>query len=573
MTEHHLLIFLVQVLLLLGLARGFGELLRRYGHPPLVGEILIGVVLGPTLLGRALPEVQAALFPADPLQHAMLETVSWIGVLFLLLETGLEVDVTAAWRQRGPALRIGIIGVLVPLALGTGLSLLLPDAYLADPDDRITFSLFLGTTMAISAMVIIARVLHDLDLVKSDLGLVTLCGYAVNDILAWVIFSLVIATATRGSVEIGPVAALLAFTLAFTLFSLTWGLRAVDRAIAAIGRARPDHPGAVLSFVCCVGLLSGAVTQYLGLTALLGFFLAGIMAGESQALTERMRNVISQMVHAIFVPLYFASIGLRIDFFDNFDLFLVVFVTVVSIVGKYAGAWLGALGPGIGSEDRNSIAIAFTPSGVTGIVVAGVALELGILTQPVFVAIVFSTLISSLAVAPWLAWSIRRRREVDILEFVPRQAVLSELGSEERTDAIRELCEAVAASGAAQDAAGLTRAVHDREALMGTGTGHEIAIPHARLPGLAAPTIAVGRSSHGIPWDAPDGLPARLVFLILTPEREQGLQLQILAALAQAMMESPARQALLDAETPEAIRAALGDALRAQDLVRVKREL
>ena len=153
MSEQHLLIFLLQVLLLLGLARGFGELLRRWGQPPLVGEILIGVLLGPTILGRALPELQQAIFPADVVQQAMLETLSWFGVLFLLLETGLEVDASAAWRQRGPALRIGIIGVVVPLVLGTALSYGLPDRYLADPEQRGIFALFLGTTMAISAMV------------------------------------------------------------------------------------------------------------------------------------------------------------------------------------------------------------------------------------------------------------------------------------------------------------------------------------------------------------------------------------------------------------------------------------
>jgi Kef-type K+ transport system membrane component KefB len=569
MNEHHLLIFLLQVLLLLGLARGFGELLRRWGHPPLIGEILIGVALGPTILGRALPELQQAIFPLDAIQQSMLETVSWFGVLFLLLETGLEVDVSAAWRQRGPALRVGTIGVIVPLVLGFLLSLGLPDRYLADPEQRVTFALFLGTTMAISAMVIIARVLHDLDLVKSDLGLVTLCGYAVNDILAWIIFSLVLATATQSTVTVGSVILFLSFTLAFTGLSLTLGLRWVDRAIAYIGTQRPDNPGAVLSFVCCLGLLWGAITQWAGLTALLGFFLAGIMAGEAQALSERTRQVLSQMVHAIFVPLYFASIGLRIDFLANFDLLLVAFVTVVSIAGKYLGAWLGALGPGISREDRRSVAIAFTPSGVTGIVVASVALEHDILSTPVFVAIVFSTLISSLAVAPWLAWSIRRRRDVNVLDFLPRRAIVPELRSDERFGVIRELCEAIAEHAAAPDAETLFEAVREREMLMGTGTGYEIAIPHARLPSLRRPVLTIGRSLRGVDWDAPDGRPVHLVFLLLTPEREDGLQLQILANLAQAMTPPEARQRLQRAETSQAVRAALDEALRVRESARV----
>lgn len=570
MSEHHLLVLLLQMGLLLGLARGLGELLRRFGQPPLVGEILIGVLLGPTLFGRALPGLQAALFPPDPLQQALLETVAWIGVLFLLLETGLEVDVSAAWRQRGPALRVGIIGVLVPLALGFTLSLALPERYLPASGQRLSFALFLGTTMAISAMVIIARVLHDLDLVKSDLGLVTLCGYAVNDILAWVIFSLVLATSAQTDVTLLSVVGLLAFALLFTGLSLTWGRRLVERAVAYVDAYRPDNAGAVLSFVCCLGLAWGAITQRVGLTALFGFFVAGVMAGEAQALRERTRQVLSQMVHAIFVPIYFASIGLHIDFFANFDLLLVVFVTVVSIAGKYLGAWLGALGPGLSKDDRTSVAIAFTPSGVTGIVVAGVALDVGILSTPVFVAIVFSTLVSSLLVAPWLEWSIRRRRQVDVTAFLGAHGVLPELRALDRTDALREMCEA-AATDAGLDADLLLEAVSAREALMGTGTGQQIAIPHARLGTLRRPLLVFGRSRGGIEWNAPDGRPVRLVFLLLTPEREEGLQLQILAALAQAMLRPEARQALAEAESEDAARRALSRALHSQELVRVAR--
>jgi len=113
-NEPQLLVFFLQVLLLLGLARGCGEIVRWWGFPPLVGEILVGIALGPTLLGRLAPDIQQALFPADPLQRMLLETVSWFGILFLLLETGLEVDLSAAWRQRGPALKVVIIGVILP---------------------------------------------------------------------------------------------------------------------------------------------------------------------------------------------------------------------------------------------------------------------------------------------------------------------------------------------------------------------------------------------------------------------------------------------------------------------------
>lgn len=560
-TEHHLLLFLLQVLLLLGLARGFGELCSRYGQPRLVGEILVGILVGPTLLGRIAPALYLSLFPQEPVQLAMLETVAWFGVLFLLLETGLEVDVSSVWRLRGPSLRIGIVGVLVPLALGFSASLALPVRYLPGEEQRIIFALFLGTAMAISAMVIITRVLRDLDLIKTELGLLTLLGYAVNDVFAWVLFSLVLAAGTHGSTDLRWLGVVLVLTLAFTGLALTLGHRLAGDSIRLIGEKMPGQPGAILSFVVCLGLASGAITGALGLTALLGFFLAGIMAGEAR-LPERVRGVLSEMVHAIFVPLYFAGIALHVDFFRNFDLGLVAFVTAISIAGKFLGAWIGALGTGLSRQDRTSIGIAFTPSGVTGIVVASVALEAGILTIPVFVALVISAIISSLLVGPWLTWSIRRRGAVSPLAYMPRDAVLAELAGENRSEVIAELCAGLANQRRQLSAEALTRAVLERESVMGTGLGEGLAIAHARLSDLRAPLLAFGRAREGIDWDTPDGLPVHLAFVLLTPQRDDGLQLQILSALAQGLSEEPARRRLRDADGEEELWAALQDVLQ-----------
>ena len=564
MTEQHLGLFLLQVLVLLALARGLGGLLRHFGRPALVGEIAVGLLLGPTLLGHAWPTLQVALFPPDLVQQAMLDTVSWFGVLFLLLETGLEVDVSAAWRQRGSAFRIGIIGVLFPLAIGFGLSLVLPERYLTDPATRVPFALFLGTTMAISAMVIIARVLHDLDLVKSDLGLVTLCGYAVNDVFAWVILSVVLGLASPAGLNLGSVGLALFVAVAFTAFCLTWGLRGVDRTFAYVSDKVLNQPGVVLTMVSCLGLACGALTHHAGLTALFGFFLAGIMAGESHVLTERTRHVVSQMVHAVFVPLYFAGIGLQYDFLQEFDWFIVTFVTVVSIAAKFGGAWLGALGTVLSREDRLSVAIAFTPSGVTGIVVADIALEQGIITTPVFVGIVVSAIVSSLLVAPWLTWSIERRKPVTALDYLDRSAIALNLSGTTRWEVIDELCRCLPTDTSEPTADTIIAAVRTREALHGTGVGDDVAIPHARLKGLRRPLLAFGRSIPGVDWDTPDGLPVHLVCLLLTPEREHGLQVQILSAIARGFGNRAMRDRLMKAESDDEVWASLTEALPSQ---------
>jgi mannitol/fructose-specific phosphotransferase system IIA component (Ntr-type) len=269
------------------------------------------------------------------------------------------------------------------------------------------------------------------------------------------------------------------------------------------------------------------------------------MAGNSHALTERTRQILSQMVHSVFVPLYFAEIGLKFDFLTEFDWFIVAFVTVVSIVAKFAGAWLGALGTSLSRNDRLSVGIAFTPSGVTGIVVADIALEHGILTTPVFVGIVVSAIVSSLLVGPLLSWSIRRRKAVSILEYFVRPAMVPNLTGTTRSEVIDELCQGLAADGAIPSATESAAAVREREELLGTGTGRGAAIPHARMPELARPILAFGRSIAGVDWDAPDGLPVHLVFLLLTPDHGQGLQLQILAAIAHGLSDPAAREQLM----------------------------
>ncbi|MBD3286177.1 sodium:proton antiporter, partial [candidate division WOR-3 bacterium] len=201
LVEHNLLVFLIQLVALLFAAKAAGELFRKLKQPALVGEILVGIIFGPTILGRFLPGVHGWLFPDTALQHSMLETVSWLGVLFLLLVTGFEVETGSLFRHRRPTLSIGVIGVIVPLILGVGLAMLLPDRYLLDPSQRLVFALYMGTAVSISAIPVISKVLHDLNILKSDFGNLAIAAYTVNDILGWVAFTLVLGLATQQSLN------------------------------------------------------------------------------------------------------------------------------------------------------------------------------------------------------------------------------------------------------------------------------------------------------------------------------------------------------------------------------------
>lgn len=553
LNEEHIFTFLIEIFILLGLAKGLGEVFRRFKQPTLTAELLVGILLGPTILGRFFPEFQLMLFPQEPLQRTMLETVSWFGVLFLLLETGLEIDFSSAWRQRGEALKIALSDIVIPMMLAFTAFSFLPDVYLPDPDQRLTFVLFMATAMTISAMPIAARALHDLKLNKTDLGYLVMSALSVNDIIGWLIFTVVLGLFTQVGNSLVGVFVIFASTIGFTVLCLTGGRTFANFCVNKIQEKRMPEPGSSLTFICLLGALCGAITHKIGIHALFGFFLAGIMAGEAKALSEKTRQVISQMVYAIFVPLFFASIGLKIDFLTNFEWKLVLLVIVVGISGRFIGAWFGVTISKAHKSNRLPIAIAHTPGGMMEIVIGLLALEYNLITEQIFIAIICGSITSSVLLGPWLNWAIKRRKNVSIMEFFSPRLLVTNMKARGRDDAILELCEIAAEQIDAYKAPELFDQVMQREKEMGTAVEEGIALPHAHLKHLRKPYIVFGRSTSGIEWNSPDGKPAEFIFLLLTPKDSNDVQVQILRHIVKVLEDAATREQLKNAKEKEQI--------------------
>ncbi len=567
-NEQNIFLFLVQLFVLLGLARGLGELFRRWKQPALTAEILVGIVLGPSILGRFFPWLHQAIFPPDPVQQNMIDTVGWLGVLFLLLETGLEVDFSSAWRQKGDALKIAVTDTVIPVSIAIPVFLLLPAFYLIEPQSRILFALFMAAVITTSAMPVAARALHEVNLSKTDLGFLILSALSVNDILGWVLFTLVLGLSTHAQAGVGRILMVLGAIAGFTAFCLSVGQRVTSAAISEIKRRGMPEPATALTFISLLGVLCGAITQRIGMHALFGFFIAGVMAGQARALSERTRQVISQMVYALFVPIFFVGIGLRIDFLAHFDLFLAIFVSVIGIGGRYLGAWLGTSFTSLPRSDRAAVAVAHTPGGTMEIVFALLALQYGIITQSVFVAIVFAAVLSSVLLGPWLNYSISRRKEVSILEFLHRGSILPDLRASSRDGVLRELSDLAAIQQHVYDADDIYAAVLQRENEMGTALEEGIAIPHARPQRLDRPVIVFGRSRAGIEdWNSPDGKHTHFIFLALTPQRSD-VQVQILALIVRTMLRPEVREQIIRADTPEALWSTFSKAFATQRIVK-----
>ena len=273
------------------------------------------------------------------------------------------------------------------------------------------------------------------------------------------------------------------------------------------------------------------------------------------------------MVFAVFVPLFFANIGLKIDYFRSFDLFIALFITVISMTGKFWGAWLGVGFTNVPRTNRLPIAIAHTSGGMTEIVVGLLAFQHRLISEPVFVGIVFAAVVSSVVLGPWLGHSIKKRKAVSILEFFSSGTIAADLKNADRDKAIEELCRIAAEHEDMHDFETLYTAVLKRENAMGTAMEEGIAVPHARLAFLKRPVIVFGRSLAGIEWDSPDGKPTHFIFLIFTPERDD-VQVQILALIAKAMSQKENRDDIMQAEGPYEVWQSLQMMFTSQHIVR-----
>ncbi|MBQ0736176.1 cation:proton antiporter [Aquimarina celericrescens] len=408
LNESHILLFLLQILVLLGCARTLSVIFEAVKIPAIVGEILVGILLGPTLLGRVSPSLQLWLFPLDQIQSTMLETVSWLGVFFLLLSSGFHVDIRKAIRSGRAAMLIGIVGVLFPILIGYPVFSTFDPIYWGEKANGLSFTLFLSVACSITAISVVARTLDDLDISKTPKGSLALSSCAINDIFGWFLFTLVISLVTPHTLSTIELLGSVIGIIGFVILSSTFGAKILSTALRRVEATSLTQPAATQTLIVSLGLLCGAITQWLGIHAILGFFLAGTIAGSAKGVSDDLRNSVSDTLHAIFVPLFFATLGLKIDFLAGMVLWPTFIFCTVAILGKFIGAWLGAR---LGKQSQQTsilMGVTFIPGGAMEIVVATLALELQLIGQAIFVAIVFAALISSILAGPLIG--IQKRR-------------------------------------------------------------------------------------------------------------------------------------------------------------------
>jgi Kef-type K+ transport system membrane component KefB/nucleotide-binding universal stress UspA family protein len=408
--EASVVVFIAQIVVLLIVGRLMGELMQRMRQPAVMGQILAGVLLGPSVLGVLTPGLAHQLFPSDAGQQAMLDAVAQLGILLLLLMTGLETDLAVFREARRPALSISIAGILVPFVCGATLGAWLPDWMLPSPGKRVITALFLGTALSISSVKIVALVVRDLGFVRRTVGQVIIASSILDDTIGWLIISVILGLTLHGAIDLAAVSRSLLGTLLFLALSFTLGRRLVFRLL----RWSNDHligEMATISTIIVIGGLLALITNAIGVHLILGAFVAGVLIGQSPTLTARLDAQLRGLIVALFMPVFFALAGLATDLkalgHPQF-LWLTGELIVFASVGKFLGAFVGGRIGGLSYAESFAVGCGMNARGSTEIIVASIGLSMGALNDRLFTAIVAMAVVTTLAMPPMLRWALSR---------------------------------------------------------------------------------------------------------------------------------------------------------------------
>lgn len=427
-------IFLAQLLLLMLTGRLLGEAMLRLKQPAVMGQLIAGLILGPSLLGALFPDVHDLLFPKAPEQKAMLDGIAQFGVLLLLLITGMETDLKLVRQTGGASVYASLMGIIVPFGCGVGLGLALPDSLLADPGKRVVTSLFLGTALSIASVNFVAMIVREMNFTRRTVGQVILASAVIDDSIGWIIVSIIFSLAAAGEVEPMKLAGSIAGTLVFLGVSLTIGRRAVFFAIRWVNDNFESDFAVITTILVIMGSMS-LITYSIGVHTVLGAFVAGVLVGESPILSKHIDEQLRGLVMAFFTPIYFGLAGQNADVTVLGDPTVAAYtvgLVFIASLGKFGGAFAGGELGGLTRREGFALACGMNARGSTEVIIATVGLSMGALSSTLFTMIVTMAVVTTMAMPPTLRWALSRvpmrkeekqrieREEMETKGFVPK---------------------------------------------------------------------------------------------------------------------------------------------------------
>ncbi len=397
----HVLLALVVILVL---ARLVGSLFRRFGQPPVIGEVIAGILLGPSLLGRVAPAAYAFLLP--PSVAPFLQVIAQVGVILYMFLVGLELNPGHLRRSSHTALAISHASILLPFLLGLALALGLYPRLSTNDVPFTAFALFLGVSMSVTAFPVLARILGDRRLQTSPLGVMALTCAAVDDVTAWCLLAFVVSVAQAHGesalVTVGLTAAYIAFIFAV--------LRPLLKRILPRLEGESDTSQNALAFVFVLLLASALVTESIGIHALFGAFLVGAVFPPDSRLARNLTQRLEGIVVVLLLPAFFAFSGMRtqIQLVSGAGEWLLCgLILLVACAGKFGGTLLAARLSGYAWRDASALGILMNTRGLVELIVLNVGLDLGVISPTLFAMLVIMALVTTFATSPILAFILR----------------------------------------------------------------------------------------------------------------------------------------------------------------------
>ena len=398
--SHPLAILLLQIITIVVVSRTFGFLMSKIGQPMVIGEVIAGIVLGPSLLGSWFPEYLAFLFPAASLSN--LQFLSQIGLLLFMFVIGMELDLKVLKSKAHDAVVISHASIIVPYALGMGLAYFLYLEFSPDTISFLSFSLFIGIAMSITAFPVLARIIRERKMERTKLGIVAITCAAADDVTAWCLLAAVIAIVKAGDAT-GAL-----FTILLSAGYVVVMLYGVQPLLKKWNDKYAQNEILTLNSVALlfgVMLVSAYVTEVIGIHALFGAFMAGISMPSSLSFRRVVTEKVEHLSMAILLPLFFAFSGLRTQIGLLNDLHswgVCGIVIVTAIVGKFGGSFLAARFLGQSWRDSLSLGALMNTRGLVELIVLNIGYDLGILTPEIFAMLVIMALVTTFMTGPVL---------------------------------------------------------------------------------------------------------------------------------------------------------------------------
>lgn len=391
--HHSVALLILQIVIIIIAARSFGWIFKKMGQPSVIGEILAGIVLGPSLLGLYFPEVSSFLFPAKSLGN--LQVLSQIGLILFMFIIGMELNLKALQSKAHDAIVISHASIIIPFSLGVGLAYFIYQGHAPEHISFSSFSLFMGIALSITAFPVLARIIQEQGIHKTKLGAIVITCAAADDITAWCLLAAVIAIVKAGSV----VSAL--YTILFALIYVLFMLKLVRPFLRKIGQVyqtekQVGQSVVVLFFI--VLLLSAFVTEAIGIHALFGAFMAGAIMPENLNLRRTFIGKIEDVALVLLLPIFFVISGLRteIGLINDPALWEITgLIVLLAIVGKFVGSALAAKFVGQNWKDNLTIGALMNTRGLMELVALNIGYELGVLKAEVFAMMVIMALVTT----------------------------------------------------------------------------------------------------------------------------------------------------------------------------------